>query len=227
MCFVYLINPDCCELHNCKHFCLSNGYVFFLSISVVATTAAAVDVCVAVVVTAVVRPFMLFTIQRDRWTRTCNLYRTLPLKNYVHTWAWIASERLKSKRNRHEERKRDRQRENKIEWQLATKNRYDFNKWAIWMKLKMFELSLVTAPMRMTMTGMEIKNKHCRVKIHGPVARLSNPHEMFLVSFKKRFCENREIVTYLKHGAHLHAIKCLSHTATSQDKDGGKEGLKL
>lgn len=124
---------------------------------------------------------MLFTIQRDRWTHTCNLHRTLPPKNYVHahTWAWIASETDWT-----EERKKEQK-----NTATTKKNQYDFNKWSIWMKLKMFSSSTTA-----WMTGQTTKKAHSSAeKNHGPVTLLSNLQEMFSVPFKKRFSKNREI----------------------------------
>lgn len=64
------------------------------------------------------------------------------------------------------------------------------------MKLKMFRAGMtLTGRMMTTTTTTTMRKMGKAERIHGPIASLSNLHEMFLVSFKKRFSENREIGT--------------------------------
>lgn len=96
---------------------------------------------------------------------------------------------------------------------LAVKNRYDFNKWAIWMKMKM--LSLVGNKRSRGRLIDEAK----REKIHWTVTLASNPHEMFLMSLKKRFSANHEIPTNIGCMAQEKAISTRNGKQTTRKRE--------
>lgn len=93
------------------------------------------------------------------------------------------------------------------------KNRYDFNKWAIWMKMKM--LSLVGNERSRGRLIDEAK----REKIHWTVTLASNPHEMFLMSLKKRFSANHEIPTNIGCTAQEKAISTRNGKQTTRKRE--------
>lgn len=55
-------------------------------------------------------------------------------------------------------------------------------------------------------------------KIHGPIASLSNLHEMFLVSFKKRFSENAKSERTVH--SYFPCMQILSHSNATTDFQG-------